>query len=75
MRSDAPIRYSIVVPFYNEEQSIRPLYEAIVGAIDPLAIACEMIFVDDGSRDATLARATGDSRGWRAGARAGTRGR
>jgi glycosyltransferase involved in cell wall biosynthesis len=51
-------KLSIVVPFYNEEQSVRPLYDAIARVIDQRDIACEMVFVDDGSRDATLARAT-----------------
>lgn len=47
-------KLSIVVPFFNEEQSIGPLHEAIVSAIDPLGIAYEMVFVDDGSRDKTF---------------------
>jgi glycosyltransferase involved in cell wall biosynthesis len=49
---------SIIVPFYNEEESIGPLYTAIVSAIDPLKITYEMVFVDDGSRDNTVQLAT-----------------
>jgi glycosyltransferase involved in cell wall biosynthesis len=49
-------RISVVVPFYNEEDSIGPLYTAIVTALQPLHIPFEMVFVDDGSRDATSAR-------------------
>jgi glycosyltransferase involved in cell wall biosynthesis len=45
---------SIVVPLYNEEDSLRPLYAAITHAVAPLGISFEMIFVDDGSRDATV---------------------
>ena len=45
---------SVVVPLYNEEESVRPLYEAIVAAVDPLALHYEMLFVDDGSRDDTF---------------------
>ena len=45
---------SIVVPLYNEEDSLRPLYAAITGAVEPLGIAFEIVFVDDGSRDATV---------------------
>ncbi len=52
----APPLLSIIVPFYNEEDSIGPLHSAIVAAIEPLHIAFEMVFVDDGSRDATCAR-------------------
>ncbi len=48
---------SVVVPFYNEEQSVAPLHSAIVQALAPLGIAFEMVFVDDGSRDATFATA------------------
>jgi glycosyltransferase involved in cell wall biosynthesis len=55
--ADRP-RLSIIVPFYNEEDSIRPLHAAIVEAVVPLKIPFEMVFVDDGSRDHTLARAT-----------------
>src|SRR5580704_16063301 len=49
---------SIIVPFYNEEESIGPLYRAITDAMDPLAITYEMVFVDDGSRDRTVELAT-----------------
>jgi glycosyltransferase involved in cell wall biosynthesis len=51
-------KLSIIVPFYNEEESIGPLYRAIVTAIDPLNITYEMVFVDDGSRDNTVPLAT-----------------
>jgi glycosyltransferase involved in cell wall biosynthesis len=51
-------KLSIVVPFYNEEESIGPLYAAVVAAIDPLGVSYEMLFVDDGSRDRTVALAT-----------------
>jgi glycosyltransferase involved in cell wall biosynthesis len=47
-------KLSIIVPFYNEEESIGPLYRAIISAIDPLHITYEMVFVDDGSRDSTV---------------------
>jgi glycosyltransferase involved in cell wall biosynthesis len=45
---------SIVVPLYNEEDSLRPLYAAITHAVVPLGISFEIVFVDDGSRDATV---------------------
>jgi len=48
---------SIIVPLYNEEQSVEPLYEAIVNVIDPLAIDYEILLVDDGSRDGTVVKA------------------
>jgi glycosyltransferase involved in cell wall biosynthesis len=54
--TDRP-RLSIIVPFFNEEDSIQPLHAAIVAAMAPLQSTFEMVFVDDGSQDRTLARA------------------
>jgi len=50
---------SIVIPFYNEEESIARMYDAIVDAIDPLDAQVEILFVDDGSSDKTLQIASG----------------
>ena len=44
---------SIIVPFYEEEDNVLPLYEEIRESIDPLKEDFEMIFVDDGSLDST----------------------
>ncbi len=49
-------RLSVIVPFFNEEDSIGPLHAAIVAAVAPLQTPFEMLFVDDGSEDATHAR-------------------
>ena len=46
---------SIVVPLYNEQESVVPLYEAISGALLDVTDQAEIIFVDDGSRDNTFA--------------------
>lgn len=46
----------MIVPFYNEEDSIDPMHRAIIGAVEPLGISFEMVFVDDGSRDSTALR-------------------
>ena len=48
------LRLSIVIPVYNEEKSVQPLYRSIQKACDPLGRAYEMIFVDDGSQDGTF---------------------
>jgi glycosyltransferase involved in cell wall biosynthesis len=48
-----PIRYSIVIPLYNEEHSIRALYSRIVEAMEEFDEPYQIIFVDDGSRDRT----------------------
>jgi len=47
------IAYSIVVPFYNEQESIPPLYMKITEVMDAVGEPYEMVFVDDGSRDDT----------------------
>ena len=47
------IAYSIVVPFYNEQESIPPLYIKITEVMDAVGEPYEMVFVDDGSRDDT----------------------
>jgi glycosyltransferase involved in cell wall biosynthesis len=51
MRNEAPIRYSVVVPFFNEQENIPPLYMKITEVMDALGEPYELIFVDDGSRD------------------------
>ena len=48
------IRYSIVIPLYNEETNVRPLYSRIVAAMAELSGNYEIVFVDDGSRDDTF---------------------
>lgn len=45
---------SIVVPLYNEEESVRPLYASIVQGVEPLGVSFEIVLVDDGSRDGTV---------------------
>jgi len=47
-------RLSVIVPLYNEEESVRPLYAAIVQALGDIGCTYEMVFVDDGSIDATV---------------------
>ena len=50
---------SIVVPLYNEEDSVVELHRRITEALQPTRVTYEILFVDDGSRDATLAVASG----------------
>ena len=54
MASDSGIRYSIVVPFYNEQENIPPLYMKLTEVMDSLGEPYELVFVDDGSRDNTF---------------------
>jgi glycosyltransferase involved in cell wall biosynthesis len=51
MRTDASIQYSIVVPFYNEQESIPALYMKLTEVMDSIGESYEMVFVDDGSKD------------------------
>jgi len=48
-------RLSLIVPCFNEEDSVRPLYEASIAALSALGLPFELILVDDGSTDATCA--------------------
>jgi glycosyltransferase involved in cell wall biosynthesis len=45
------IRYSIVIPVFNERESIKPLYGAVTTAMSLLGGGYECIFVNDGSSD------------------------
>ncbi|MGD0885772.1 MAG: glycosyltransferase family 2 protein [Thermodesulfovibrionales bacterium] len=45
---------SVVVPLYNEEESVETLHEKLKAALDALGIEYEIIYVDDGSTDRTL---------------------
>ena len=49
--SDRTPFVSIVVPLYNEEESLRELHEIIAGVMKRMGKSFELIFVDDGSTD------------------------
>ncbi len=46
---------SLIVPLYNEQDSLPELYRELVGATERLSERCEYIFVDDGSQDDSFA--------------------
>jgi glycosyltransferase involved in cell wall biosynthesis len=48
-----PPEISIVVPAYNEEDSLVPLTAAITETLAALGMSYELLFVDDGSADRT----------------------
>ncbi|PYL75278.1 MAG: glycosyltransferase [Verrucomicrobia bacterium] len=51
---------SVVVPLYNEEQSVAMLQRELADALT--GVDYEIIFVDDGSQDETVARIAADPR-------------
>jgi glycosyltransferase involved in cell wall biosynthesis len=46
---------TVVVPVLNEEATLQPLYDGVAATLAAAGIAAELIFVDDGSTDATFA--------------------
>ena len=46
-------KYSIVVPFHNEEENVTALYDRLKDVMEQVGEPFELIFVDDGSRDRT----------------------
>ncbi len=46
---------SVIIPVYNEEESVREVYSQTTEALLTLELAYEIIFVDDGSQDRTCA--------------------
>ncbi len=51
--TEATIEYSVVIPVYNEEESLPPLVEGVARAMDGVAMPYEIVLVDDGSSDAS----------------------
>lgn len=50
-RIDEAVRYSVVVPLYNERENIRPLYQRLKETMEQLGHSFECVLVDDGSAD------------------------
>jgi glycosyltransferase involved in cell wall biosynthesis len=49
----AKLDLSIIVPIYNEEECVRPLYTSLKEICDQFDLDYEIIFIDDGSKDGT----------------------
>ena len=45
---------SIVVPVYNEEESIGAMHAALLETLVPLGLTFEILYVDDGSKDGSF---------------------
>lgn len=48
------MKLSLVVPCYNEAENVAAFQDAVIGAFHDCGYDYEIIFVNDGSRDATL---------------------
>ncbi len=48
------LRYSIVVPFHNEEENVTEMYDRLKVVMENTGELFELVFVDDGSRDRTF---------------------
>jgi glycosyltransferase involved in cell wall biosynthesis len=48
------VYYSVVVPCYNEEKNVNLIYGALKKVMTALGKEYELVFVDDGSKDATF---------------------
>src|SRR5256714_9801165 len=47
-------RYSIVVPFHNEQENVTVLYDRLKAVMESTSESFELVFVDDGSSDQTF---------------------
>ncbi len=50
------IELSVIIPVFNEQEIIHQLYSRLNAAVEPITPNYEFIFVNDGSKDATLFR-------------------
>lgn len=56
--SEQPLGLSVVVPAYDEAESLPALIDEIASAVSPLGLTWELVVVDDGSTDGTLGLVT-----------------
>jgi dolichol-phosphate mannosyltransferase len=47
-------KYSLIIPIYNEEETIRELYRRVSAVMDSLDDSVELILINDGSGDRSL---------------------
>ena len=45
---------SVVIPIYNEEKTLPELHRRLQATLEPLGRRCEIILIDDGSRDGSF---------------------
>lgn len=47
------MQISLIIPSYNEEESLQELYDWIKQVVDANSMSYELVFIDDGSKDNT----------------------
>jgi len=52
---DEGVYLSVVIPVYDEEESLPSLCEKLEGVLSPLEASSEIVFIDDGSTDRSYA--------------------
>ena len=52
--SNSKIRLSVVVPAYNEQEVLPEFHRRITAVLDTIQGRCEIVYINDGSRDDTL---------------------
>lgn len=53
---DTQLDLSVIIPLFNEEESVEELYRELAATLDGLGRSYEVLFVDDGSADGTVER-------------------
>ena len=48
------MKYSIIIPVFNEEENIQKLYYRLQSVVSQLSADYELLFINDGSKDKTL---------------------
>lgn len=54
LSNQIPVKISVVVPLYNEEENIAALFRRLLAVLEALNTGYEIVCVNDGSRDNTL---------------------
>lgn len=54
LSNQIPVRISVVVPLYNEQENIDALFRRLLAVLEALNTSYDVICVNDGSRDNTL---------------------
>ncbi len=52
-------RVSVVIPVFNEEESLPTLFDRLMPVMEGLGLPYEVVFINDGSRDRSLAHLLG----------------